>query len=36
MRRNINNSISKKERIRKEKEDRKVNRYSNIIYLVYL
>ncbi|MGV0922329.1 hypothetical protein [Empedobacter tilapiae] len=36
MGRNINNSISKKERIRKEKEDRKVNRYSNIIYLVYI
>ena len=36
MGRNINNSISKKERIRKEKEDRKVNRYSKIIYLVYI
>lgn len=36
MGRNINNSISKKERIRKEKEDRKVNRYSTIIYLVYI
>ena len=35
MGRNINNSISKKERIRKGKEDRKVNKYSNIIFLVY-
>ena len=35
MGRNINNSISKKERIRKGKEDRKVNIYSNIIFLVY-
>ena len=36
MGRSINNSISKKERIRKEKEDRKINRYSTIIYLVYI
>lgn len=35
MGRNINNSISKKERIRRKKEDIKINRYSNIIFLVY-
>ena len=35
MGRNINNSISKKVRIRRKKEDIKINRYSNIIFLVY-
>lgn len=31
----VNNSIGKKERTRNEKEDKKINRYTTIIYLIY-